>query len=100
MRETKRGTTPRANPWRSRLLAGVAAIAGFAPRAAHAEGPNLQSLDAYIEALGSLDRHELAGLVLTLGVLGFAVTSAIVLVRTKLRASHAEAALRDEVVTL
>jgi signal transduction histidine kinase len=94
------GGTPRAHPWRLRFLASVAAFVGCAPVAARAAAPDLQALDVYIEALGALDRHELAGAVLTVGVLVFAVTSAIVLVRTRLRASSAEAGLRTQIVAL
>ena len=41
-----------------------------------AEGP---TLDAYLSALFLLDRHEIAALALTLGIIAFAVTTAIAL---------------------
>ena len=66
-------------------------LAAFAPMPARAAAVSLppihlQSFDAYVDAFASLDRHEVAALVLTLGVLVFAVTTAILLVRTRLRA--------------
>ncbi len=47
-----------------------------------------------------LDRHELAALAVTLGILAFAVVTAIALVRARARAEHAEAAARAEITTL
>ena len=41
------------------------------------------TFDAYVSALLALDRHEIAALTLTLGVLCFAVVTAILLVRTR-----------------
>jgi signal transduction histidine kinase len=54
------------------------------------------TLDAYIAAFLQLDRHELAALALTLGILCFAVVTAILLVRTRQRLGDAEAAALDE----
>ena len=65
--------------------------------------PELESislLTLYVDAFASLDRQELLTLVLTLGVLCFAVTTAIMLVRTRSRAASAEAALRDQLGAL
>src|SRR5262245_36419016 len=44
---------------------------------------------AYLNAFAQLDGHEFAALALTLGVLLFAVVTAIMLVRTRLRLAHA-----------
>ncbi|RKE70518.1 sensor histidine kinase [Pseudorhodoplanes sinuspersici] len=57
-------------------------------------------LSAYLNALTSFDRHELAALGLTLGVIAFGVVTSIMLVRTRQRASLAEAAARREIETL
>jgi len=57
-------------------------------------------LDATASVLLSLSRQEIATLTLTLGLLCFAVLSAIVLVRTRARVAHSETAARDEVTTL
>src|SRR5215471_3922987 len=54
------------------------------------------AFDAYISALPSLDRDEIAALALTLGVLCFAVVTAILFVRTRRRLAEVEAAARDE----
>src|SRR5262245_15151800 len=56
------------------------------------------AFEAYISALPSLDRHEIAALALTFGVLCFAVVTAILFVRTRRRLAEVEAAARDEAV--
>jgi signal transduction histidine kinase len=61
-----------------------------------APAPPGSTLDAYVAAFLQLDRHELAALALTLGILCFAVVTAILLVRTRQRLGEAEAAARDE----
>ncbi|MBI4273849.1 MAG: PAS-domain containing protein [Rhizobiales bacterium] len=48
----------------------------------------------------ALDRHEIAALALTLGLLFFAVMTAILLVRARRRAADTESSLRNEIVTL
>jgi signal transduction histidine kinase len=60
----------------------------------------LPPFDAYIGAFAAFHRHEIAALVLTVGVLLFAVVTAITLVRTRLRAAAAETLLRDRIVAL
>ena len=67
-------------------------------RADAAAGGSL--LDAYAPVLLALDRHELIAIALPLGVLCFAVSAAILLVRTRARAQRREAAARDEIVSL
>jgi signal transduction histidine kinase len=79
-------------------------LAGGAPARADTS-PETLSLDlptlmVYVDAVGALDRNEIAALALTLGVLLFAVITAILLVRTRVRASAAEAALRDQIGAL
>jgi signal transduction histidine kinase len=58
-----------------------AALLGLTGEAA-AEGDPIALGVAYVEAIKSLDPHELAGLALFIGVLFFAVVSAVLLVRT------------------
>src|ERR1700709_481286 len=58
------------------------------------------TLGAYVSAISQLDRHEIAGLALTLGILCFAVVTAILLVRTRRRLAETEAAARDQGLTL
>ena len=55
-----------------------------APHDARAEASS-QPLADYLDAFAALDRHELAALTLTLGVILFAVVTAIVLLRTRTR---------------
>src|SRR4029453_10294550 len=61
-----------------------------------APAPPGSTLDAYVAGFLQLDRHELAALALALGILCFAVVTAILLVRTRQRLGEAEAAARDE----
>lgn len=67
---------------------------------ARADTETLTPFHAYIEAFAALDRSELAALALTLGVLIFAVITAILLVRTRNRAALMEADFRDQVGVL
>src|SRR6478752_1952462 len=64
------------------------------------EVPGLHHFDAYLDAFAELNSSEIAAAVLALGVLLFAVVTAIMLVRMRLRASAAEAASRDEITAL
>jgi signal transduction histidine kinase len=57
-------------------------------------------LDAATSVLLSMSRQEIATLTLTLGLLCFAVLSAIVLVRTRARVAHSENSARDETIAL
>jgi signal transduction histidine kinase len=97
----------RAHPGRGRLGAEVAAAAcaSLAPLQACAqsavrEAHDLSTLSLYVLAVSRLDRHEVAALALTLGILCFAVVTAIMLVRTRRRLAATEAAARDESVAL
>ncbi len=62
--------------------------------------PAAIDLSAYVVAISQLDLHEVAALGLTLGILGFAVVTAILLVRTRRRLAETEAAARDEAIAL
>jgi signal transduction histidine kinase len=53
-------------------------------------------LATFVSPLLSLDRHEVAALALTLGILCFAVVTAALLVRTRGRLAAVEASARDE----
>jgi signal transduction histidine kinase len=63
-------------------------------------GFSLELLDGLGTALTSLDRYDVTAVALTLGLAFFAVVSSILLVRTRLRATNSEAALRDQIGTL
>src|SRR5262249_16297180 len=54
--------------------------------------------DSYISALPLLERHEIAALALTLGVVCFAVVTAILFVRTRRRLAEVQTAARDEAI--
>jgi len=59
-----------------------------------------QVIGDYFDAFAALERHELAALALTLGVILFAVVTAIALVRTRARAARALADRQAEINTL
>jgi signal transduction histidine kinase len=61
---------------------------------------NASPLVVYVMAVSRLDRHEIAALALTLGILCFAVVTAVMLVRTRRRLAATEAAARDEAIAL
>ncbi|HKS64799.1 MAG TPA: ATP-binding protein [Xanthobacteraceae bacterium] len=65
------------------------------PHPAHAEAA-LRFTD-YLETVASLDRHELAALTLTLGVILFGVVTAIALLRTRTRTRQALVARQGEI---
>jgi signal transduction histidine kinase len=71
---------------------GIRRLGSAAP-----ESANLSLLDAYLAAFWQLDRHEITALALTLGILCFAVATAVQLVRTRRRLVETEAAARDEI---
>jgi signal transduction histidine kinase len=72
--------------------------AGATP--ARAEGAGLPDFSEYIHALATLNRSEIVAIVLTLGVLLFGVVTAVMLVRTRIRAGAAESALRDRIAAV
>jgi signal transduction histidine kinase len=59
-----------------------------------------QQLTPYLDAFAALSRQELAALALTLGVLLFAVVTAVLLVRTRANATAVDHQLRDQIVAL
>ncbi len=61
---------------------------------------DVSTIDLYVLAVSRLDRHEIAALALTLGILCFAVVTAVMLVRTRRRLAATEAAARDEAIAL
>src|SRR6266508_2098239 len=92
---------PRRGGFRTAVTVATAAFgiaASLGPGRANDAVPAFEgsALDAYIAAFLQLDRHEIAALALTLGILCFAVVTAILLVRTRRRLGETEAAARDE----
>lgn len=88
-----------ARPHLRRLVECTAALIIFQPMAAQAEQP-VPLFRAYLSAFEALNRHEIVGLALTLGAIGFAVLTAVLLVRARMRASDNEVAARSEIAAL
>src|SRR5215471_8816280 len=80
--------------------AAIVAVSALLPRdfacAAAGERYQVPGFDAYIAALPSFYRDEIAALVLALGILCFAVVSVIRFVRTRRHLAEIAAAARDE----
>jgi len=88
-----------ARPW----LGGFAvAMGALLPPPAHAEEPQpvLVLHELVLGATRSIDRHEVAALVLIVGLLLFAVVTAITLLRMRTRLVRLEASSHDEIATL
>jgi signal transduction histidine kinase len=102
MPDTIRTTSGSLNthPQRSGFLAavGLVFLSSTPGRADPVSSVGL--LEPYIAAFASLSRHEAAGLALTLGILFFAVATGITLVRTRVRATRAEIATRNQIIEL
>src|SRR5215470_6238640 len=80
--------------------AAIACTPSLLPHAARAEAIEPNALSASAMALGAFEHHEIATLALTLGIMLFAVVTAIMLVRTRARAATAEASARGEIIAL
>jgi signal transduction histidine kinase len=74
--------------------------AAAAPAPALAAEPGRSLVATFLTAFAALERHEIAALALTLGVVCFAVVTAIALVRTRMRANEREAAARVDIIAL
>jgi signal transduction histidine kinase len=90
----------RSGPRRGGFLAAAAAFLSLAPGQTQAAIDPLILADAPLSVLASMSRQEVATLTLTLGLLCFAVLTAIMLVRTRARAVRAESAARDDMLAL
>lgn len=91
-----------ADPLRSGILTTLTGFFNTALAAAEANDKSAPTnvTAAYFEAFVNLDRHEITALALTLGILCFAVVTAILLVRTRIRSADTENALRGKILTL
>ncbi len=98
--ETSGGRRP--VPLRSRFLKFLAACpaVAFNDPASAKDLVHPISASDYWDALLSLDRHEIAALALVLGVIFFAVVTAIALVRARVDTSRRDAAFREQIMTL
>jgi signal transduction histidine kinase len=77
-------------------VAAGATLLAVAPSAVRAQG----GLDPYIRTFATLEWHEVAALALSLGIIVFAVVTAILLLRTHTAAAKAAAAARSEILSL
>ncbi len=100
------GTHPQQGRFRAALFAILCFMVQAGPTVAQESPPpeavpvepstlDLSVLDLYVDALTQLDRNEILALALTLGILCFAVLTAILLVRTRRSLAETEAAARD-----
>src|SRR3974390_661925 len=92
-----------ARPQRSGLRAAASLIApvltaGTACATETVGASQRSAVEAYTSAFLLLDRHEIAALALTLAILGFAVVTAILLVRTRQGLAAALASERDQAI--
>ncbi len=101
MPETIRATggSFKAHPRRGGFLAAVA-TAYLCTSPANAALFDFAPLDAQVARFTGLNQHDVTGLALTVGVLLFAVVTAVMLVRTRSRAAQSEIAARQEIVAL
>src|ERR1700728_178483 len=88
--------------WKGGVLAAIAAglpLTSAIPARADQQ-PALALHELVVGASRSIDRHEVAALVLLCGLLLFAVVTSIILLRTRARSARLEAASRDETAAL
>ena len=78
-----------AHPWRRGILAAIVVAAAVPARAD--EAPVLALRELAVSASRSIDHHEIVTLVLILGLLFFAVVTAIMLLRARRAPAHAAA---------
>ncbi len=98
MPDTIRRSGGFARPWRGGFSIAVGGLLPLPARAA--EQPKLVLHELVLDATRSIDRHEVAVLVLIVGLLMFAVVTAIMLLRTRARLSRLETSSHDEVAAL
>jgi signal transduction histidine kinase len=88
-----------AHPWRRGFLTAI--VGAVFPLPASAEQQPVLALHELVaSAQDSIDRHEIAVLVVVLGLVLFAVVTAIMLVRARTRWARLETSSRDEIATL
>ena len=102
MPDTIRMSQRYAHPRRRLRIGGLlAAIGATTPAPVHADPQPAISLQEFVVgASRSINRHEIVALVLILGLLLFAVVTAIMLVRARSRAARLEASAQDEIARL
>jgi len=98
MPDTIRRSGGTTRPWLGGFPIAIGAVSAGPARAA--DKPSLALHELVVGASRSIDRHEIAVLVLLVGLLVFAVVTAIMLVRSRVRSVRLEASARDEIATL
>ena len=98
MPDTIRRSGGFARPWRGGFSIAVGALLPLPARAA--EQPKIVLHELVVDATRSIDSHQVAVLVLLVGLLTFAVVTAITLLRTRARLSRLETSSHDEVAAL
>src|SRR5271154_738683 len=98
MPDTTRASGGYAHPWQRGLLAAVGTA--LPSQTIADERPALALHELVVSAHRSIDQHEIAVLVLVLGVMLFAVVTAILFVRTRARSARYETWSRDEIAAL
>jgi signal transduction histidine kinase len=88
-----------AHPWRRGCLTAIFGAVFPLPASAE-QKPVLALHELVASAQDSIDRHEIAVLVVVLGLVLFAVVTAIMLVRARTRWTRLETSSRDEIATL
>src|ERR1051325_9700732 len=96
MPDTIRKRCGKTHPWRWRFAQSCAAFATLLPNTGSAQSRMLHPISNYFDVFTSLERHEFAALTLSLGVILFAVATAIALLRTRARLTQRIAACRSE----
>ena len=91
-----------AHPWFGGLAPAICANLGgiLAAPARADEPPKLMLHELVAGATRSIDRHEVATLVLLVGLVLFAVVTAILLLRTRARLARLETSSHDEITAL
>ena len=99
MPDTIRRSGGYARPWLGGFPVAIGAVAPL-PAHADAQRPALVLHQLVLGASRSIDRHEVAVLVLLVGLLLFAVVTAILLLRARAGWARLEASSQDEIATL
>src|SRR5262249_22132617 len=89
-----------AHPWRRGVLIGMVAATVLARPASAQPQPAVALHELVVSAQARIDQHELAVLVLLLGLIFFSVLAAILLVRSRARWTRLDTWSRDEIATL
>ena len=101
MPDTIRSRGYSARPWCGGFTSAMAAFMALTATPAQADQPPKLVLHEFVQgATRSIDRHEIAAIVLLAGLLLFAVVTAILLLRTRSRLLRLEASAHDEVAVL